>query len=172
MNDRDALGEFGTHRDELERMATQMLGSAEEAVEALETTRRWLLQGHDAVEESTAAWLQTVTARTCRDMLRDRDGRRHPTPVHEKPAPERALADAVGVVLMAALDRLSASERLAFVLRDVLGVPVDEIATVIGHSPEETERLYRRARQHMHRLDADDVLPARGTGLRQEHPPG
>jgi RNA polymerase sigma-70 factor (ECF subfamily) len=75
---------------------------------------------------------------------------------------------------MAALGRLSPAERLAFVLRDVLGVPVEEVATVIGHSPEDTERLYRRARQHMHRLDAADVLPAPGTAteLRQGHPPG
>jgi RNA polymerase sigma-70 factor (ECF subfamily) len=173
MDDGEALDQdFGTHRGHLERMAAQLLGSAEEATEAVETARRWIVRGHGAVEENTAAWLHTVVARTCRDRLRARDGVRRPpplieAPLIEPPVSQKAVADSIGVVLMAALERLSPSERLAFVLHDVLGVPLDEIATIIGRSPEDTGRAYRRARRHMHRLDpADlpvDVPPAGGT---------
>lgn len=155
--------DFGTHRGYLERIATQILESDEEAAEAVETTLRWVTEGHVAVEESAAAWLGTVIARTCRDMLRAREGRRRPVSLLETPAPEEAVADSIGVVLLAALERLSPQERLAFALHDVLGVPIDEIATIIGRSPGDTTRLLRRARRYLHRLDADD-LPA--------YPPG
>lgn len=166
MNDWNVpVGDFDIHRAYLERIAEQILGSAEEAREAVETTREWLVHGHDAVDENTVAWLHTVTARTSLDMLRRRDGRRRSVPAEEPgPEPEDAVVDSVGVVLMAALGRLSPSERLAFVLHSVFSVPVDEIATIIGRSPEDTDQLYRRARRRMHGLDAADLRPA--------HPPG
>jgi DNA-directed RNA polymerase specialized sigma24 family protein len=156
------------HRDELERLAVQILGSAEEAREAVETTRELLRHGHHVVDENTVAWLHMVTARTCYDMLRRRDGRRRTEPLLEEPAPEKAVADSVGVVLMAALDRLSPPERLAFVLHDVFRVPVDEIATIIGRSPADTGQLCRSARRRMHRLDLADVPPAAGTAAESD----
>ena len=41
------------------------------------------------------------------------------------------------------------AERLAFVLHDMFGVPFDEIAPVVGRSPEATRQLASRARRRV-----------------------
>ncbi len=66
---------------------------------------------------------------------------------------ESAIADSISLALLVALERLSPTERLAFVLHDVFSVPMDEIADVVGQSPDVAERLYERARGRVHQLD-------------------
>ena len=46
------------------------------------------------------------------------------------------LADSVGLALLVVLDTLSPAERLAFVLHDMFQLPFDEIAPMVGRSPE------------------------------------
>lgn len=63
--------------------------------------------------------------------------------------PERAalLGDAIGLVLLVVLETLAPAERLAFVLHDFLAIPVDEIAAIIGRTPDATRQLASRARR-------------------------
>src|SRR5207253_7756539 len=65
------------------------------------------------------------------------------------PEDEALLADAVGVALLVVLETLTPAERLAFVLHDTFAVPFDEVATVLGRSPEATRQLASRARRRV-----------------------
>jgi RNA polymerase sigma-70 factor (ECF subfamily) len=102
------------------------------------------------------AWLTTVVAHVCLDMLRVRAARRE-DPVVEPirvvpaadPEQEALLADSVGVAMLVLLDRLGPAERIAFVLHDTFQVPFQQIAQVLGRSPEATRQLASRARRRI-----------------------
>ncbi|MGW6277706.1 sigma factor-like helix-turn-helix DNA-binding protein [Kribbella sp. NPDC055071] len=59
------------------------------------------------------------------------------------------LADAVGTALLLALASLDPAEQLAFVLHDVFGLPYDEIAAIIDHTPTAAEQLADHARREV-----------------------
>jgi RNA polymerase sigma-70 factor (ECF subfamily) len=169
----DFLAErFAEQREHLRSVAYRMLGSATEADDAVQEA--WLrLNRADATEiENLAAWLTTVTARVCLNMLRARRTKREepldahiPDPIVERPdadAPyhETELADSVGLALLIVLETLSPPERLAFVLHDMFAVPFDEIASIVDRSPEAARQLASRARR---RVQGASVLePDRG----------
>ena len=134
-------GEFETHRAHLRAVAYRMLGSATEAEDAVQES--WIRLGRtDANDiENLRAWLTTVVARVCLDILRTRTSRREdsldthvPDPVIARadgdPETDAMLADSVGLALLVVLETLEPAERLAFVLHDVFGMPFDEIAPI------------------------------------------
>jgi hypothetical protein len=59
------------------------------------------------------------------------------------------LADSVGIALLVVLDTLDPAERLAFVLHDTFGMPFDEIASVLGRSPDAAQQLASRAHRRV-----------------------
>ena len=155
----DALAaDFESHRPRLQAMAHRMLGSADEAADAMQEA--WLrLDRHDAEVENLGGWLTTVVGRLCLDALRTRAARRE-TPLDGPTAagradhdadPERAavLAAAVGPALLAVLDTLPPPERVAFVLHDLFAVPFSEIAPLVERSPEATRQLASRGRRRV-----------------------
>ncbi len=159
---------FEAARPQLGAIAYRMLGSIDDAQDAVQET--WLrLNGaaHDGIA-NLDAWLTTVVARICLNMLRDRRarGREEPNRVLPDPIveaegeydPERRamLADAVGLALFVVLDTLPPEQRLAFVLHDAFAVPFDRIAPVVGRTPEATRKLASRARL---RIAAADPTP-------------
>jgi RNA polymerase sigma-70 factor (ECF subfamily) len=111
------------------------------------------------------AWLTTVVARVCLDMLRSRGTRREdpldahvpdavisvlPDPLRRDEPEERAvLADSVGLALLVVLDTLSPTERLAFVLHDVFALPFEEIGRIVDRSPAAAKQLASRARRRV-----------------------
>src|SRR5215831_7015954 len=111
-----------------------MLGSFSEADDAVQDA--WLRlarSGADGVD-NLGAWLTTVVARVCLNMLRARKSRgeeslevRVPDPVvtdgELQPEDEALLADSVGLALLVVLDTLAPAERLAFVLHDMFDLP-------------------------------------------------
>jgi RNA polymerase sigma-70 factor (ECF subfamily) len=66
-----------------------------------------------------------------------------------QPEDEALLADSVGLALLVVLDTLSPAERLAFVLHDMFELPFDEIAPMVGRSPEAARQLASRARRRV-----------------------
>jgi hypothetical protein len=68
--------------------------------------------------------------------------------VHQ-PEEEALLADSVGLALLVVLDTLSPAERLAFVLHDMFQLPFQEIAPMVGRSPEAARQLASRARRRV-----------------------
>jgi hypothetical protein len=51
------------------------------------------------------------------------------------------------------LDRLNPAERLAFVLHEMFAVSFDEIATIVGRSPDAARQLASRARRRVQGAD-------------------
>jgi RNA polymerase sigma-70 factor (ECF subfamily) len=72
------------------------------------------------------------------------------------PEQEALLADSVGLALLVVLETLTPSERLAFVLHDMFDVSFDEIATIVGRSPEAARQLASRARR---RVRGTETIP-------------
>src|ERR687896_2075348 len=111
--------QFEEHRAHLRTVAYRMLGSASEAEDAVQET--WIRLGRTDVStvENLRAWLTTVVARVCLDLLRTRQSRREepftpdaPEPVAtgtrgSSPEQEALLADSVGLALLVVLDRLT-----------------------------------------------------------------
>ena len=58
-------------------------------------------------------------------------------------------ADAVCGRLLAALAALTAEERVALVLHDTLGVPLAEVAAIVGATPTATRAVIDRARHDL-----------------------
>jgi RNA polymerase sigma-70 factor (ECF subfamily) len=161
-----------------------MLGSIDDAEDAVQEA--WLrLSGRAGADDdrnaasdiaNLDAWLTTVVARICLNVLRSRRARDREELVAQVPDPivdavgetdpeHRAmLADAVGLALFVVLDTLPPAERLAFVLHDVFAVPFDEIAPIVDRSPEATRKLASRARRRI-----DDAAPDPDTDLSAQH---
>ena len=72
------------------------------------------------------------------------------------PEEQALLADAVGLALLVVLDALTPPERLAFVLHDLFAVPFDEIAPIIGRSPDATRQLASRGRRRVQGAELPD----------------
>jgi RNA polymerase sigma-70 factor (ECF subfamily) len=167
---------FEEQRTHLRSVAYRMLGSINEADDAVQEA--WLrLSRSDANEiDNLSGWLTTVVARVCLNMLRSRKLRREeplenghedahvPDPIVSRDGsldPENAavLADSVALALLVVLETLAPAERLAFVLHDMFGVSFDEIADILGRSSTATRQLASRARRRIQRTapvpDAD-----------------
>jgi len=123
-----------------------------DAFEAQDVVQQaWLrLHGTTTTIENLPGWLTTVTTRLCLDRLRAT------TPVPEEdvvpveaapdPADQVALADTVAIALQAVLDRLTPSERVAFVLHDSFGVDFPTIAEILTSTPVAARKLASQAR--------------------------
>jgi RNA polymerase sigma-70 factor (ECF subfamily) len=166
MDDQDWLADrFEAHRRRLRSVAYRMLGSLTEADDAVQEAWLRLSRADAEAVEQLGAWLTTVTARVCLDMLRSRTSRHEePLEVHlpelivspqagADPEQEALLADSVGIALLVVLETLAPAERLAFVLHDMFAVPFDEIAPIVGRSPAAARQLASRARRRVRQAD-------------------
>ncbi|WUH91790.1 sigma-70 family RNA polymerase sigma factor [Streptomyces sp. NBC_00433] len=160
MDDEAALaGRFEEQRPRLRSVAYRMLGSAAEADDAVQEA--WLRLSRTGADEidSLPAWLTTVVARLCLNMLRTRGTRREypldsalPEPVEEAgadPEQEAVLTESVGLAMLVVLDTLAPAERVAFVLHDMFAVPFDEIGRMTERTPAAARQLASRARRRV-----------------------
>src|SRR5437016_3671391 len=153
--------EFEMNRSHLQSVAHRMLGSASEADDAVQEAWLRLSRSDTSYIDNMRAWLTTVVARVCLDMLRSRKSRREepldtglPEPIASSeavinPEHEAVLADSVGLALLVVLETLTPAERVAFVLHDMFDLPFDEIAPIVGRSPTAARQLASRARRRM-----------------------
>ena len=168
--------QFEQHRAHLRAVAYRMLGSASEAEDAVQES--WIRLGRTdvSVVENLRAWLTTVVARVCLDLLRTRSSRREesldvhvPDPVVTRadadPESDAVLADSVGLALLVVLETLEPAERLAFVLHDVFGMTFEEIAPIVDRSPVAARQLASRARRRV-----QNNAPSADHDVRQQRP--
>src|SRR4029450_930913 len=65
------------------------------------------------------------------------------------PEQQALLAEGVGLALQVVIDTLAPAERLTFVLHDLFELPFEEIAPLVGRTPEATRQLASRARRRV-----------------------
>jgi RNA polymerase sigma-70 factor (ECF subfamily) len=162
MDEREWLADrFEAHRAHLRGVAYRMLGSLTEADDAVQDS--WLRVSRSGADDvqNLRAWLTTIVARVCLNMLRARKVRREepfeghvPDPLITQdaalaPDEEALLADSVGLALQVVLDTLPPAERLAFVLHDMFELPFEEIAPMVGRSPVAARQLASRGRRRV-----------------------
>jgi len=152
---------FEENRTRLRAVAYRMLGSFAEADDAVQEAWLRLTRSDSREVDNLGAWLTTIVARICLNVLRTRRTRREepfeaqlPDPVisdgdRTSPEDEALLADSVGLALQVVLDTLTPAERLAFVLHDMFDLPFDDIAPIVGRSSTSARQLASRARRRV-----------------------
>jgi RNA polymerase sigma-70 factor (TIGR02957 family) len=173
-----ALAPFERHRRLLFSVAYQMLGSVADAEDVVQDAwLRWSAADRGGVLDERA-YLVQVTTRLALDRMGSARARREsyvgpwlPEPLltggaavasgPQAPGPEDAveLGEQVSLALLVVLETLSPAERAVFVLREVFGMSVAEVAGALGRTEAAVRQMAHRAREHVQarqpRFDAD-----------------
>lgn len=151
----DPVAIFEAQRSRLLRLAYRMLGSHSEAEDMVqEAWLRWHQADFNSIAEP-AAWLTRTVSRLGLDQMKSARSRRETYPGTWLPEPlvepddDALRPDNLTLSLMMALERLSPLERAAFLLHDVFGQPLEEVAVTINRSHAATRQLASRARAHV-----------------------
>src|SRR5215831_20534993 len=154
----DGLAIFASVRPRLFGIAYRMLGSAAEAEDIVQDVwLRWQSTNRRAVEEPPA-YLATTTTRLCINLAQSAHARREsyigtwlPEPVDTRADPglgaERGEALKLAVLLL--LEKLSPTERAAYVLREAFDYPYDQIASILQTDETNVRQFVSRARKHI-----------------------
>ncbi len=167
----DDLDDVMLERRRLTALAYRLLGTIEEAEDAVqETYLRWYRLDEDEQAEiaNPQGWLTRVAGRICLDVLKSARVRREeyvgewlPEPVPAglldpvqrtaggDPADQVTLDDTVSTALLVVLEAMTPAERVAFVLHDVFALPFADIAEVVGRSPGAVRQLATSARRRV-----------------------
>jgi len=146
-------------RPRLFGMAYRMLGTRQEAEDAVQEAYLKWRQADVRSVRSPEAWLVSVTTRLCIDRLRalkvDREayvGPWLPEPlVAEVASPETELEKAqhLSIAFLLMLERLSPEERASLLLHEVLDFDYAEIASALQRSEGACRQLVYRAKQRL-----------------------
>ncbi|TQM29083.1 RNA polymerase sigma factor SigJ [Nocardia bhagyanarayanae] len=152
---------FENARARLEAIAYRLLGSASDAEDAVQDTfLRWQVADREFVE-TPDAWLTKVLTNICLNRLTSARAKREtyvgqwlPEPVFASdrmlgPADTVEQRESVSIAMLTLMERLSAKERVVYVLREAFGYSHGEIAEVLDLSESNCQQIYRRAKQHV-----------------------
>ncbi|WP_454043708.1 RNA polymerase sigma-70 factor [Cellulosimicrobium sp. Marseille-Q8652] len=150
--------QFSAVRRQLFGIAYRILGSAAEADDVLQDAWvRWQTCDRSAVR-NPAAFLTTTTTRLAINVAQSARVRREtyvgpwlPEPVDTSADPTLGAerGEVLEVAILMLLERLTPTERAAYVLREAFDYPYARIAEVIGHSQASVRQLVSRARRHL-----------------------
>jgi len=153
--------DFEPHRPRLFGLAYRLLGSAEEAEDAVQDTYLRFSGADRTVIEHPAAWLAKVVTNLCLTRLTSARARREqyvgtwlPEPVVTSdgalgPLESAEQRDAVSMAMLVLLERLTPTERAVYVLREAFGYGHREIAGALDLTEANCRQLYRRAVQRV-----------------------
>ncbi|MBA8928256.1 RNA polymerase sigma-70 factor (ECF subfamily) [Kutzneria viridogrisea] len=155
MSERDAFDQL---RPLLFTIAYEILGSAADAEDVVQDSYlRWRDIHPDAVTHPRAYLVQIVT-RQALNQLRSARRRREDYVGNWLPEPIRTehdashdilLAESVSMAMLLVLETLGPTERAVFVLSEVFGHSLVEIADMIGKTDTSVRQIAHRARQHV-----------------------
>ena len=154
----DGLANFNTVRPRLFGIAYRMLRNAAEAEDIVQDVwLRW--QSTDrSVVENPRAFLATTTTRLCINLAHSARTRREtyadawlPEPVDTSgdPALGAERGEALKLAVLLLLEKLSPTERAAYVLREAFDYSYRQIAAILNMAEENTRQLVFRARKHI-----------------------
>jgi RNA polymerase sigma-70 factor, ECF subfamily len=171
MSSDDPISQAWTeHRPFLVDMAFRMLGDIGAAEDAVQEAFFRMLATPAGRIQDERGWLIVVTSRLCLDHIRSaRSRRERPEDMamggyrdtgsaSVDPADRVTLDDEVRLALLVVLERLTAAERVAFVLHDIFQLPFDVIAETVGRQTAACRQLASRARRKIEESrDTGDV---------------
>ena len=147
--------DFEAQRPRLLRLAYRMLGSLAEAEDVVQDA--WLRWSRVELSvDQPSAYLTRIVTRLCLDQMRSARVRREtyvgawlPDPLVGSTEDDEEQADDITLTLMLALERLSPLERAAFLLHDVFGVALNDVAGTLDRDAAAVRQLASRARRHV-----------------------
>jgi RNA polymerase sigma factor (sigma-70 family) len=152
----DGLSAFESARPRLFGIAYRMLGSVAEAEDVIQDVwTRWQSTDRAVVREPQAF---LTTTRLAINVLQSARTRREtyvgpwlPEPVDTSADPSLGAerGEALELAVLVLLERLSPTERAAYVLREAFTYPYKEIAEVLRVEEANARQLVTRARQHV-----------------------
>lgn len=178
LSEREAAArEFTAHRGRLFGLAYRMLGSAEEAEDAVQDAYLRWSGAERATIAHPGAWLAKVVTHLCLNRLTSARATREryvgpwlPEPVLTGagvpgapgvgPLESAERRDDVSTALLLLLERLTPAERAVYVLREAFGYPHREIAGVLDLGEANCRQLYGRAARRV-AAPGEDGAPAR-----------
>lgn len=154
----NALTEFLKVRPRLFGIAYRILGSAAEAEDIVQDVwLRWQATDRSVVLDPPA-FLATTTTRLAVNVAQSARSRREtyvgpwlPEPVDTSADPHLGAerGQALGLAVLLLLEKLSPTERAAYVLREAFDYPYRQIAEILQLEEANTRQLVTRARQHI-----------------------
>ncbi|MEV6372403.1 RNA polymerase sigma-70 factor [Micromonospora musae] len=157
----DDVDRFESSRPRLTAIAYRLLGSADEAEDAVqETFLRWQAADVDRIEVPEA-WLTKVLTNLCLNQLTSGRARREtyvgrwlPEPLLAGdpmlgPAETVEQRESVSFAVLTLMERLSPNERAVYVLREAFDYPHREIAEILDITEAASQQVFHRARKHV-----------------------
>ena len=173
MDNADGLSAFLCARPRLFGIAYRMLGSAAEAEDIVQDVWiRWQTTDRSPIR-NPLAFLVTATTRLAINVLQSARARREtdvgpwlPEPVDTSPDPGLGTErnEALNRAVLLLREKLSPTERAAYILREAFDYTYREIANVLRLEEANARQVVTRARQHV--ADSRRV-PASSTGQRR-----
>jgi RNA polymerase sigma-70 factor (ECF subfamily) len=156
----DRVATFAEHRPLLFSIAYRMLGSSADAEDVLQDAYiRWQ-RARTADVRSPRHYLSKTVTRLAMDQLRSARARREvyvgpwlPEPLlgvdATDPLAAATLAESLSTAFLVLLERLTPTQRAAFLLREVFSFDYADVARIVRGTEANARQLVQRARQHI-----------------------
>ncbi|MFG2875678.1 sigma-70 family RNA polymerase sigma factor [Streptomyces sp. NPDC048337] len=180
--DRFDTSRFEASRNRLASLAYRLLGSANDAEDAVQDTfLHWQAADRQRIKVPEA-WLTKVATNLCLDRLRSAQARRErtagawlPEPLLDGdpmlgPADTFEQRESVSLAVLTLMERLSPHERAAYVLREAFTYSHAEIAEILDITESASQQHLHRARQRITaaRRGGGEVDPAAARRIVEE----
>jgi RNA polymerase sigma-70 factor (ECF subfamily) len=160
------------HRRELQAHCYRMLGSIQDAEDALQDAllRAWKALDRFEGRSTTRSWLYRIATNACLDAIAKRPKRVLPIDYEDAPpgetiwlgpCPDELVEgyeqrEGIELAFIAALQHLPPNQRAVLILREVLGFSAKEVAGMLDTTPASVNSAMQRAR-----VSVDERLPER-----------
>jgi RNA polymerase sigma-70 factor (ECF subfamily) len=166
------------HRRELLAHCYRMLGSLDDAEDAVQETflRGFRAYGQFKGDSSVRVWLYRIATNVCLSAIsRSKDVGPIPDDlvVEESPESIAVARDSLRLALIRSLQQLPGRQRAVLILREVLGFPAAEVATMLDTSVAAVKSTLQRARARLTEPPEElDPLSAEAQALLEQYMAG